>query len=92
MNAIVVDVKSDYGYIAFQSENPLIAEVDAMSLVPGAIAECAVESTRTRLAPLTWMLPDWPDAGVSCSTPSATPPADATCENVVALVDVTMVN
>jgi hypothetical protein len=31
LNAIVVDIKGDYGYIAFQSENPLIAEVDAMS-------------------------------------------------------------
>jgi hypothetical protein len=31
LNAIVVDIKSDYGYIAFQSDNPLIAEVDAMA-------------------------------------------------------------
>jgi hypothetical protein len=30
LNAIVVDIKGDYGYIAFQSENPLIASVDAM--------------------------------------------------------------
>jgi hypothetical protein len=29
LNAIVVDVKSDQGFIAFQSENPLIAEVGA---------------------------------------------------------------
>jgi hypothetical protein len=31
LNAIVVDVKGDYGYIAYQSTNPLIAQVDAMS-------------------------------------------------------------
>jgi hypothetical protein len=31
LNAIVVDIKGDYGYIAFQSENPLIASVDAMN-------------------------------------------------------------
>jgi hypothetical protein len=31
LNAIVVDIKGDYGYIAFHSENPLISSVDAMS-------------------------------------------------------------
>jgi hypothetical protein len=29
LNAIVIDVKSDYGYLAYESENPLIAQVDA---------------------------------------------------------------
>jgi len=33
LNAIVIDVKSDYGYLAYQSENPLIAQVDAMTPV-----------------------------------------------------------
>jgi hypothetical protein len=30
LNAIVVDIKGDFGYLAFKSEDPLIAEVDAM--------------------------------------------------------------
>jgi hypothetical protein len=30
LNAIVVDIKGDFGYIAFESEDPLIVEVDAM--------------------------------------------------------------
>jgi hypothetical protein len=31
LNAIVVDVKSDYGYIAYESQDPLISQVDAMT-------------------------------------------------------------
>jgi hypothetical protein len=31
LNAIVVDVKGDYGWLAFESSNPLIAETEAMA-------------------------------------------------------------
>jgi hypothetical protein len=31
LNAIVIDVKGDYGYLAFESSNPLIAATDAMA-------------------------------------------------------------
>jgi hypothetical protein len=31
LNAIVVDIKGDYGYLAFESGNPIIAAVDAMA-------------------------------------------------------------